>query len=268
MSVVNKIIVMAGHRGDTEYELLKEEERKNAEYELLVSFCKGEIGNSVILYYDDNKVLNNIKKYLPRYIFRHILSFKGMDWLYHSQSPHLMKGYRKRNLLIRTLCRTARFNRLTKVNFENISVGTFCTFDLLMNDCWYNPSWSPIQRKEFCRLMGKAYANGTRGYQNEWLYAQDINTNSIIKTSDTGEEKINLRNKIINYCNNNNNRDKLPLPLKIMFKVGIHITGNWPKDNNNNYDLTADILWPENRADVHNFFRKVPSIHDFEYYGW
>ena len=50
-------------------------------------------------------------------------------------------------------------------------------------------------------------------------------------------------------------------------KIPIH-NGRWPLDQNNNIDLTADILWPETRADVRTFFREVPTINDIHYYGW
>ena len=34
-------------------------------------------------------------------------------------------------------------------------------------------------------------------------------------------------------------------------------------------DVTStDILWPENRADIQNFFKKVPSVSEIGYYGW
>ena len=267
MSVVKHILITAGHRGDIEYKKEREEERKYAEYQLLESFCKGEIGGSVVLNYDNGIELKNPNIYLPRYIFSHILSYKKLDWLYHCQYPFLMKGYRMRNKLIRSFCEKARLNHLSKVNFGNIPAGTFYTFKMIM-DNWYDPGWDENQKQEFRRLMGKAYANGTKGYKNKWLYAKDINNDSIIKTSAAGDRKINLRNEIISYCNNNNTWDKLPLPLKILYKVRIPSGGNWPKDNNNNIDLTADILWPENRADVHLFFNNVPSISDFQYYGW
>ena len=263
MSVVEKIIVMAGHRGKIGYN-----KRKNAENELLVSFCKGEVGSSVTLIYDNNIKINNPSIYLPLFVFRYILSFKGFDWLYHTQSPHLMLGYRNRNRLIRSFCRISRFNHQSRVNFKNVPAGTFCTFNKIMQIEYNRITFTPIHNREFCRLTGKVYANSTFGYRDEWLYAIDINTGCIIKTSDAGEGKINLRNIIINYSNNNNTRDNLPLPLKILFKVGIHVTGNWPKDNNDNIDLMADILWPENRVDVQNFFKKIPSIHDINYYGW
>jgi hypothetical protein len=267
MSIVKQILTVACHRGDTEYQKEREEERKYAEYQLLVSFCKGEIGGSVTLNYDNGIVLKNSNIYLPRYIFIHILSYKGMDWLLHSGFPKLMRGYRRRNRLIRSFCEKARLNHLSRVNFENIPIGTFFTFKMIMGN-WYNHTWDANQKKEFRRLMGKAYANGTDGYKNKWLYAKDINNDSIIKTSAAGNGKNNIRNQIISYCNNNNTWDKLPLPLKILYKVRIPSGGNWPRDDNNNIDLTADILWPENRADVQNFFKKVPSISDFEYYGW
>ena len=266
MLSVKHILTTIGHRGDIEFQKLKEEEREHSESKLLESFCKGEIGGSVILNYDNGKELKNPNIYLPRYIFSHILSYKKMDWLYHCQFPFLMKGYRRRNSLIRSFCEKARLNHLSRDNFENIPIGTFCTFEMIMGNL-YNHTWDANQKKEFRRLMGKAYANGTDGYKNEWLYAKDINTGCIIKTSDTGEGKINLRNVIINYSNNNNIRDNLPLPLKILFKVRIP-SGNWPKNNNGNIDLTADILWPENRADIQNFFKKIPSISDIHYYGW
>ena len=264
MSAVKHISTNSSNGSNTESKYNLEEEVKKANYDLLVSFCKGEIGNSITL--PNNESITNPNIYLPRYIFSHILSYKGMDWLYHCKYPKLMRGYRRRNNLIRSFCEKARLNHLSRVNFENIPIGTFCTFEMIM-DNWYNHTWDANQKKEFKRLMGKAYANATHGYKNEWLYAKDITTNNIIKTSDFGDEKINKRNEIINYSINNNNRDKLPLPLKIYFKARTQ-TGAWPRDINNNLDLTADILWPENRADIQNFFKKVPSIYDIEYYGW
>ena len=264
MSTVKHISTSSINGSNAEIKNNTEEVLKNANYDLLVSFCNGEIGKSITL--PNNETITNPNMCLPRYLFLNILGYKGMDWLLHSRSKILMNGYRKRNKLIRNFCRNAKFNHQSRINFGEVPSGTFYTFDMILGN-WPKNQWNSIQKKEYKRLIGKAYANATDGYKNEWLYAKDIANNNIIKTSDFGDEKINQRNEIINYSINNNNRDKLPLPLKIYFKVRTR-TGAWPRDDNNNIDLTADILWPENRAEVQNFFKNVPSIYDIEYYGW
>lgn len=262
MAAVKYIITLSGHTGDKTFNKLKQEEKQDAEYDLLVSFCKGEIGFSKTLYYDNNRLIKNPNTNLPNFILMNILDKNGLGWLLHSQFQNKMDEYRHRNKIIKNFIRNAKYQHMSRIKFIGLPIGTFCTFDLIMNiQTIYDGPNTPIQKRELVRLFGKLYTHGTDGYQDNWLYATDFNTGKVIKTSSAGDEKYNIRRNMINNYLINNHKLNLTLPLKIYFK-NVNRTGKWP------VDLTDDILWPETRSDVRKFFHNVPTMDELYYYGW
>ena len=242
----------------------------------------------------DKRSRDRFLRHLPHDISRNVADFR-VQGIFDHTSPKLLDDLAKRKQALQSFQNTFRQAHQNWVDLPGIPRGSFQTniSSLSALEDSLGQDYTPAQRQDIRRRLGRLYASGSgtdskgkeieagsyHGYRPEWLYGkvrlgptlapsphgiQPVLTGSH-GTARFGPDRFNVRRSILNYYQNNYHN--LPLPLKILRKVHGN-GGNWPRKYDGEIDETADILWPENRAQVQKFFLKVPTLEQINFYGW